>query len=393
MSKLWRHFSSWTTRLCAVLLVMGCATPGGVYAPNLDVSTTRVVGAGPELLRIWGDATPEEIARDRDRLRAIIQKRTLSRPTPRRVNYLAISGGGSDGAFGAGLLNGWTKAGNRPKFDIVSGVSTGALIAPFAFLGSKYDTELRSFYTETSTKDILTFGFFGNQALATSAPLQQRIESSITMDLMLDVAHEYEQGRYLLVGTTNLAAGRPVIWDMGSIATRRDEAALELFRKVILASASIPVLFPPVEIDVEINGEPDKELHVDGGTTDNAIIAPVALNLSELLPRNYRRPSGNLFVVVNGQTGPFWKPVKANALGIAEASLDTVLAKQTKDDLERLQRFAKSNGLKFKHTDIPDDFRGEPNELFDPEYMSSLFDIGYAAASKGMKWRETLRSR
>ena len=363
------------------LLLAACVSGGPTsFEPSAPGTTYEVVGAGPDLVRVWGDATEEEIARDSDAIRARILARIGSGPRSERAEYLAISGGGADGAFGAGLLKGWTDAGTRPEFEVVTGVSTGALIAPFAFLGPDYDDALRAFYTETETADILSLdilsGLFGGTAFASATPLEARIEDNITMDLMDAIASEYERGRFLLVGTTNLAVGRPVIWDMGSIAIGRNDEALELFRKVILASASIPVLFPPVTLDVETASGPAQEIHVDGGTTENAILAPISLSLDEILPKGRRPASETLYVIINGKTRSEWQPVRASAFGIAELSMTTLLRQRTRGDIRKLRDFASQNGLAFRITTIPQGFQHPTDGMFDREYMNALYQTG-----------------
>jgi hypothetical protein len=184
-------------------------------------------------------------------------------------NYLSISGGGSDGAFGAGLINGWTESGERPHFKVVTGVSTGALIAPYAFLGPDYDAKLRESYTTVDASHI--FEILGilpmlfSESATSTKPLQDLIATGVDEKLLDAVAVEYKKGRRLYVASTNLDAEQPIIWDMGAIAASGRPDRLALFRKVMLASASIPSLFPPVMIDVRANGEQRQEMHVDGG--------------------------------------------------------------------------------------------------------------------------------
>ena len=192
-----------------------------------------------------------------------------SRPGP--LSYLALSGGGADGAYGAGVLNGWTAAGTRPEFSVVSGVSTGALIAPFAFLGPAYDATLRDVYTSGVAERLLNApsivhavfgsGLFGNTRL------RELVARYVGQDMLGAIAAEHAKGRRLLVVTTNLDTQRTVIWDMGRIASIRSNQALILFRDVLAASASIPVVFPPMLIDAEANGRRFQEMHVDGGVT------------------------------------------------------------------------------------------------------------------------------
>ena len=198
--------------------------------------------------------------------------------------FLAISGGGDNGAYGAGFLNGWTAAGTRPEFKVVTGISTGALIAPFAFLGPKYDHVLEKVYTTSSQKDIfkkrgIAAWLFGD-SMADTRPLASVIESYVTRALLDEIAAEYAKGRILLVGTTNLDSLEPVIWNMTAIAASQDPRAVPLFRSILLASASIPGAFPPVMIDVNLDGAKYQEMHVDGGTIAQVFLYPPSVSIA-----------------------------------------------------------------------------------------------------------------
>ena len=180
--------------------------------------------------------------------------------------WLAISGGGSDGAYGAGVLTGWTEAGTRPEFAVVTGSSIGSLIAPFAFLGPRYDEEIRKNFTTIAAADIFE-DRVTRDSLFDHWPLKRIIEQRVTAKLLSEIAAEHARGRRLLVATTNLDAGRRVLWNMGAIAARGDDKALKLFRDILLASCSIPGFFSPVGIEVEANGKRFEEMHNDGTLT------------------------------------------------------------------------------------------------------------------------------
>src|SRR5262245_15085295 len=204
------------------------------------------------------------------------QRRNLTRGVSTTRHFLAISGGGDDGAFGAGLLAGWSDRGNRPEFDVVTGVSTGALSAPFAFLGRAYDPQLKAVYTESSAGDIFEkraplFGAIAGDALTDNAPLRSMISRRLDETMVRRIAEEYKKGRLLFILTTNLDQGRPVIWNIGAIASSNDPKARELIVEVLLASTSIPVVFPPVMLDVTIGGERYQEMHVDGRSEERRV--------------------------------------------------------------------------------------------------------------------------
>ena len=378
-----------TTLIC--LSLCACAADIREAVPPELSARAQVIGLESNQIRMWGDEAPKNFA---ERVK-VLEKQRRSDPAfnPKKkevVNVLVLSGGGSDGAFGAGLLNGWTASGKRPKFMAVTGVSTGALIAPFAFLGPGYDSTLREFYTQYSTKDILTptvvAGLLGDSSVTSSAPLSKLIEKYVTTSVLRKIAAEHKRGRRLLVGTTNLDAERSVIWDMGQIATAGTTKALKLFRKILLASASIPGVFPPVMIAVEIDGKARREMHVDGGTTDNVVLLPVQTNLSVIDRAVKHKPKRRVYAIVNSHLNPEWKNVKASSTSIAGRSIQTMIKQQTIGDVLKLYAFSRKNGIDFNLTSVPPEFRKESKEPFDKEYMNALFAFGEKLGREGIRW-------
>ncbi|MGI9351480.1 MAG: patatin-like phospholipase family protein [Rhizobiaceae bacterium] len=386
------------TGILSLFLLVACVTPR-ISLPEEVQKQARVANFEKTLIRIWGDATDEEVDQERIRtappLKIVVDKKTGIK----RQDFLVLSGGGAKGAYGAGLLNGWTESGNRPEFSIVTGVSTGAIIAPFAFMGPKYDRFLTEFYTTYSTKDLvrpiglgsILGGVLGGSSVADPKPLTKLIARYITPQFLREIAAEHASGRYLLIGTTNLDAQRPVIWNMGEIAKRGDDKALALFRSIILASTSIPGAFPPVLIDVAAAGEVGQELHVDGGTTDNAILVPIHLKLKDTENERNQKIARRLFVVVNSNLAPKRKVIKASTISIATRSIDTLIKQQTAGDVLRLYGYSKVNKIEFNYTEIPDSFDKKPTELFDKEYMRALYNIGELAGKNDVIWRSVPR--
>jgi hypothetical protein len=317
----------------------------------------------------------------------------LKKGTRPQISFLAVSGGGSDGAFGAGLLVGWTARGNRPAFDIVTGISTGALTAPFAFLGPKYDPALKAVYTTYSTDQLVTKqpirGLLGGEALASNAPLASVIASYVTDDFLKEVAHEHARGRRLLIGTTNLDAQRPVIWDMGKIASSGDPRALELFRNVLLASAAIPGVFPPVDIKVDVEGQPREEMHVDGGTTNQVFLFPTEMRMGGVDAKLGIDPVRRLYIIRNGRVAPEFKAVKASTLAIAGRSISTLIKTQGIGDLYQMYELAQRNRVDYNVAYIPGNFPDTSTEAFDPKYMSQLFNLGFKLGKSGTEWKKT----
>ncbi len=341
-----------------------------------------------ESARTWADEI-SQIYLDAASLRPAQARRSGISRNP-NMAVLALSGGGSDGAFGAGILSGWTDRGDRPEFEIVSGVSTGALIAPFAFLGSDYDEQLEVFYTTITTEDVLRKSFLGGllgggAAVTSSEPLAGIIADVIDAEFLEKIAQEHEKGRRLFVITTNIEAERPVMWDLGQIATHRSPQALELVRSAILASASIPAVFPPVPIHVLAGGKKYDELHVDGATTTNIYLAPVDATLPGRIPG--RRVT--IYVIRNGKLEPEYKPVEPVTFQIAGQAISTLSKNQNNSDIRRLQDFAQANGFGLRIAWIPNEFSASNEEPFDMEYMKALFDFGYSIGVSSSLWSRT----
>ena len=380
--------------LIGLMLLAGCSAIPRNAVPESLTEDSNLISL--ENVRFFGDALPEDA---RKVVRKKVDQSIAGRPEEWNgdriidVNLLIITGGGPDGAFGAGLLNGMTDGKNRLEFEVVTGVSTGALIAPFAFLGPEYDSVIRDLYTKSSTKDIILqknalVGLFSN-ALSDTKPLQELIAKNITMEFMEKVADEYEIGRRLFVGTTNLDAQRPVIWNMGEIASYNNEEALKLFRKVLLASASIPAAFPAVKFEVVANGQKFKELHVDGGVTNNAFFLPIRVGLGQYLKELGLQVRPTMYVIRNSSSAPAWEPVGNKTLEIAKRSIDTLVKSSTTGDLHKLYTFTQINDIGFRITSVPSSFKQKSRELFDPVYMGKLYEVGYKVGLNGVTWDTT----
>ena len=309
-------------------------------------------------------------------------------------SFLALSGGGAKGAFGAGFLNGWTDSGARPKFKIVTGISTGALIAPLAFLGSEYDYKLRENYTTIRTKDILNvqgllgFGILSvlfGESYASTEPLQNMIADMITPEVLDAIAREHEKGRKLYIATTNLDAQRPVAWDMGAIASSGHRDALKLFRKVMLASASIPGAFPPVYFDVEIDGKKYDEMHVDGG-----VIAGVFGYGFTLFTKAQDKGMCSFYVIKNGKLDVEADQVRRHVFPISARSFSTLMKAQSWSDMLRLHNNAQRDNVEFNYISLPYNYEAKGNEMFDPEEMKRLYDLGYSIATSDSPWQKEI---
>ncbi|HRH85795.1 MAG TPA: patatin-like phospholipase family protein [Rubrivivax sp.] len=316
-----------------------------------------------------------------------------------RYAHLALSGGGASGAFGSGFLNGWTAAGTRPVFKIVTGVSTGALMAPFAFLGPDHDDALRQFYTTTRTRDIFllssTFGLLrqllSGEALADTRPLQALIAQHVDEELLRRVAEAHHRGRRLYIGTTDIDVPRFVVWNMGLIAGSGHPEALELFRKVMLASASIPVAFPPVMFEVEFTpgGPRFDEMHVDGGVGARVFLNGGLFRGSVVRERGGLGGVGkeDIFVIHNGQLIPMPDPVPRALPAIAVRVIDASGRTAALGDLFRIYGYAQQEQANFQWVTIPNDVAMDGgDEAFDPMKMQMLYDVGYRMARTGGAW-------
>jgi predicted acylesterase/phospholipase RssA len=375
----------------SVLLTAGCATmaPRNVLP---QASASQIELQGFHNIRFWGDASAHDIhsimtadAPKAEMLASFAAER--HRPVS---NLLAISGGAEDGAFGAGLLVGWSDAGTRPTFDLVTGVSSGALIAPFAFLGREHDGQLREIFTKYGRKDIFTYnvsGLLEGSALADDTPLAKLIEKYVDDAFLKEIAAERIKGRILLIGTTNLDTQRPVLWDMGRIAMSNNREAIALFRKILLASATLPGVFPPVRIQVRVGGQNYDELHVDGGVTRQVFIAPSIVSfVSSDRKSGIPAAKSRLFVIRNGKIDPEWQSVRENVLSVTQRSISTLIKNQGIGDLYRIYSVTKRDGIDFSLASIPADFGNTSDEPFDQKYMVALFDRGYDLASHNYSW-------
>ncbi|MBV6823113.1 patatin-like phospholipase family protein [Pseudomonas sp. PD9R] len=310
------------------------------------------------------------------------------------AHMLAVSGGGDAGAFAAGLITGWTRYGNRPLFKVVTGISAGALVAPFAYLGSEYDGVIRFVSNEIGPKDIFhsrnVLTRFASDGIADSKPLSRLIAKYITVEILAAVALEYAKGRILLIGTTDLDSGRPVTWNMGAIASSQAPGALDLFRNIMLASMSIPGAVSPVMIDVEVDGKQFQEMHVDGGVITQVFLYPpstiMALSKSTGAPLRRDR---HFYVIRNGSLEPQWSGTKRRTLSIGGRAISALIQTQGISDLERIYRMAQQDGADFNLAYIGSDFDFAHDRKFDGEYMKRLFDYAFQLSAKGYPWHKS----
>jgi predicted acylesterase/phospholipase RssA len=370
----------------------GCGVlPRNPVPPELTAVAT--IPGMPDV-RAWGGRPSAAMERDFERSFEQEAPGDFPRGADGIVRYphLALSGGGANGAFGAGFLNGWTATGKRPTFKIVTGVSTGALMAPFAFLGPKYDAALHEFYTTTTSGDIFAIGsilgaLLIGDSLADTGPLATLIARHVDAEFLRRIADAHDRGRRLYMGTVDLDSQEFVVWNMGLIAASGHPEALDLFRKVMLASASIPIAFPPVFFEVEAGGRRYDEMHVDG-----FIAATVFLNGGVFRPALLHARAGRgtareeIFVIHNGQLTVASTPTRRSLRGITSRTLDVSARAGIVGDLIRIYAFVQRDQGTFNWVTIDQSVDLPGPEVFDPAVMAGLYEIGRKAALAGPAW-------
>jgi len=381
--------------LAVSVLLQACAALPRVDAVPPDQTERAVIPGIPDS-RFWLDrdlgapfiqSVIEDLKREQE---ALARSGTLTNPLP-PVYLLGISGGGDDGAFAAGLLAGWSVHGDRPEFKVVTGISAGALIAPFAFLGPRYDDVVRRVATTVNREDIFhtrnSLVGLASDGMADSKPLARLLAKYVTPELLAEIAQECGNGRVLQIGTTDLDAGRAVTWNMCAIASSHAPGAPELFGNIMIASASIPGAVSPVMIDVEVDGKHFQEMHVDGG-----VITQVFLYPSRILPELAKATGAPLnrevraYVIRNGKLQPEWSDTRRRTLSVGARAISALIQTQGISDVQRIYETARHDGVDFNLAYIGADFSPARHAQFDTAYMKRLFDYAYRASVKGYPW-------
>jgi hypothetical protein len=369
-----------------LIFCVGCSRMRHVVPQNMMGMATI-----PGFKSVRDSALDHSPAIEADMLESLKQESPNDYMKNRKKVYpiLNISGGGANGAYGAGILKGWSDFGTRPKFKAVTGISTGALIAPFAFLGSDYDDLLKKVYTTKSTKHIATekgpLRTLFSDSLMSNKPLEKMIKKMVTDEMLEKIAEEHKRGRRLYIGTTNLDFQTLIIWNMGKIATIGGKKARKLFSKVLLASSSIPIAFPPQFFNVEIDGKKYDEMHVDGGAV--AQVFSLYGVLSELRDKvDTSNINIDLYIIRNGYINPTYSKVNDNISSIANRSLDIMINTQGIGDLYRLYTLSKVRGHNYYLAYISPKHQTIADEMFDPDEMKRLFNRGYQEAKNGYPW-------
>ena len=377
------------------MLRQGCLQRRDAVPPTL---TEKAVIPGIPSARYWLDQDLTSFIQDVSQANKR-EGETLARAgKPNDIlpmaEMLAVSGGGDAGTFAAGLIAGWTLHGTRPMFKVVTGISAGALVAPFAYLGPQYDGVILGISNAIGPKDFFhsrsVLTRLASDGMADSKPLARLIAKYVTTEVLAAIASEYATGRLLMIGTTDLDSGRPVTWNMGAIAASQAPGALHLFRNIMIASMSIPGAVSPVMIDVEVDGKQFQEMHVDGGVITQVFLYPpgtvMALNR---VPGATLRRERRFFVIRNGKLEPQWSGTKRRTLSIGGRAISALIQTQGISDLDRIYRIAQQDGADFNLAYIGSDFYFPRNQKFDGEYMKRLFDYAFQLSAKGYPWHKS----
>jgi len=352
-------FAALALSACSSLSTLRTPVPG----PLAETAAVAASTAG-EPIRYWGD---EPLPPTRE---------FAGRGADRQAQYLSLSGGGANGAYGAGYLVGWSQRGDRPEFEVVTGISVGALIAPMAFLGPGYDTRLQQVFVDLATwrdrgPGVLA-ALFGAPGIASNRPVMAAIARLVDAPTLDAIAREHQKGRRLLIGTTNLDAERPVIWDIGAIASSNLPNRLQLVRQIMLASAAIPGIYPPVLIKVQAGGRTYDELHVDGAVTQQILLFPNGFDAIT------GGGSGNrqLYVIYNGMVEPSHESVEISSLAVLERSIPTLLKYRGRGEISLLSNAARAEGIRYRMTAIPPEFPDSEEIFPSPEWLAKLYAYG-----------------
>lgn len=348
---------------------------------GLSVASTASI-AGFEDIRVYADSSG-----------SLPQSRVwLPVPAHKEINYLVLSGGGAGGAFSVGVLTAWTDKGQRPEFDMVSGVSTGALIAPYAFLGPAYDEALVELYTSGIAQELVDMKFLPKGLLGPSLlkqePLRKMVEQYLTQDILAKIAAEHRKGRRLLVLTSNLDSQRAVIWNMGAIADSKRPDALKLFQDIIIASASIPGLYPAVLIQAKSGDRSFEEMHSDGGSASQILTIPEGWMASS---DKVKWPEGatlNLYIIVNNALMPEFSTTRNNTFTVMARANSTLIKSQTRSALVATYVYAQKNGIRFRVASIDKQVPYTMIDPFNTSYMRAVYNLGYNKMSNGTLWKD-----
>ena len=379
-----RHQLARMLLLCAFAVLSGCASMG----PPLSGATPEEVASQEVRLGVR-TFTPD--GRFEVLSSSVVGRRLEARLGEQPLSILALSGGGATGAFGAGALAGLAHSGTRPEFSVVTGVSAGALVAPFAFLGPAWDAEMTAIYTDGVTRGLLhrrVLGAVFGSSVYSGVPLRRLIDHYADDGMIAAVAAGAAKGRLLLVATTDFATGEPVVWDLGSVALNGGPDAKPLFRAILLASASVPGMFPPVRIRFPADGGVREETHIDGGVTLPFFIAP---GPDDLPAAGDGRQAALVRIVIDGRLQDFPHAANANALSIFSRSISAGLSRMTRTALEGTVDASRQRGIALEYAALPASYPLHGAFNFSPDEQRALFQYASSCAEAGRLWIRALQ--
>ena len=315
-------------------------------------------------------------------------------------NILVLSGGGSRGAFGSGVISGWNDRGDMPKFDIITGISTGSIMAPFIFVGGEALEQMNYFYTEKETDEVFSDSwdrFFNGGYFMNAEPLKKLFLETYNVEFLERVAEEHKNGRRLYVGTTNIDTGQLIVWDMGAIASSDNPDKYQRFSDIIYASTAMPVYLPPQYMEVKVDGKPYYQMHVDGGIYSQVFMIGLLDNWKEHLDLDANANTDfdiTLYTIANRKyrQRDIYKPVEQEAFGIIGAFVLTEMDLLFDRSMYRLYKSCEAKGIAFKMVAIPEKIQDiviDPIE-FKPEQMTKLYNMAYTLGKNGVDWQESI---
>ncbi|UQN42337.1 patatin-like phospholipase family protein [Agarivorans sp. B2Z047] len=374
------------SRFCLALLlfmVVGCSSPERNAAQESELMYPLATAG----LRYWdGESTEITEHNIEQEYQSILDSRARNNGVGSDIYHLALSGGGVNGAFSAGVLNAWTANGDRPEFDLVTGVSTGAIVSVFAYLGSDYDSTLKNYYTETPMSSLFQvksiWSLLRGEAVLDTAGFEDQVRSYIDADIVKQLAEQRAKGRLLVIGTTNLDNEKMSLWDVGKIAQVGSDEAITLIQNIIIASSSVPGAFPAKSIVIDDGQQRFEELHVDGGVSRQVFLVPQWAYYN--LP--FERNPQHVFVIRNGLLKPHYQVTNNNLTDIGLRSISTIIRNQGIGDVEHIYHFAQHNQMTFRLAYIDNDFSKISDEAFTKEYMTSLYQYGYQKTRADSLW-------
>ncbi|KWU02677.1 phospholipase [Vibrio toranzoniae] len=371
------------------LLVVACSSPHTldvrVNKDNYKEVIVEDASSVAEPLRIWASESPDFLYSPADQTTPI----TVSGD---QLNILALSGGGANGAFGAGILIGLEESGQLKDYSIVTGISAGALMAPFVFIGGDAFSRMKDVMLNINDKSVLGKKNFLNtvfkDAFTDGENLYQFIAEAFPEPMIEQIAAQHRSGKRLFIGTTHFDSGELVIWNIGAIANSDMPDKSELIYKVLAASASIPGVFPPQFIDVEHEGEIFEELHVDGGLATQVFFNPSNFDYQQISDALGLETPPQLDVIRNGALKAPYHSLRDKGLDLVAKSVSSLTLAQTRGDLYRMKYISEINNIDMQFTYIERDFgyAKRTKDMFDEHYLLTIYEYGYYKATHGKLW-------